>query len=67
MDCCPSCGDVLGVDAVLCGGAYHCKECGDEKQFGILGPLPISTPSIIRFRNESHPWQEIAIRALEGD
>ena len=67
MDCCPSCGEVLDADAVIYNGLHYCKECGEEKRFGVLGPPPVSTPSLIRFHQELNPWQAIAIRALEGD
>lgn len=63
---CPSCGDLIGEDGLEVGGVYHCKECADEKLFGIIGPPPQSIPSLIRCPVDDNPWQSNAIRVLEG-
>jgi hypothetical protein len=74
---CESCGDWI-PDAAITGSlediilATHCKECGLELAFGIIPKLHAETyPSghgcpLEPNEDDAGPWQENAIRDLEG-
>jgi hypothetical protein len=66
---CTACGDCAGDDAIDIRGKVYCKECGEELEYGIIGPPPISaTPSLIRLHHDNvGSVFELAEKRFEGD
>lgn len=64
---CYACGD-SGEDFVDISGKLYCKECGEELEYGIIGPPPASIPSLIRFSHDTiGSVFELAEKRFEGD
>lgn len=67
---CPSCGDYLPAtlsEIEIIFGRQYCQECGVEKRFGVVGAPLQTAPQMCRnIREETTPWQEYAIRVMEG-
>lgn len=64
---CPCCGDLLKEDFLLLDGTRFCNECGLEKVSGAIGPPPNSVEfkGSRGYKDETSPWQEMAVRLLE--